>query len=171
MYEWACTQLEKFSYTQYEISNWARTCADGRLLACRHNLQYWRNQPYLGVGAGAHGYAAGTRTANVLGPAQYIQRCLNGAPKQFPLTPATVNAHPVDKQSEMMETMMVGMRLTEEGVADVRFRERFGVGIEEAFPGEVERLLKRGLVEWHGDALRLTRTGIMFGNHVFMEFV
>lgn len=171
MYEWVMEFLGTKGYVQYEISNWARRDAQGEVGVCRHNLQYWRNQPYLGLGAGAHGYAAGTRTANVLGPAQYIQRCMSGAQKPFPLTPATVNAHPVDMRTAMMETMMVGMRLTQEGVPDARFRGRFGIGIADAFPEEVVRLLQRGLVAWVDGALRLTRLGTMLGNQVFMEFV
>jgi oxygen-independent coproporphyrinogen-3 oxidase len=80
MYEWASEQLEKLSYAQYEISNWARShplpapSSPAPSYACRHNLQYWRNLPYLGLGAGAHGYAAGFRTENLLSPLAYIQR-------------------------------------------------------------------------------------------------
>ena len=61
-------------YAQYEISNWARLALQPPThpplasYACRHNLQYWRNLPYLGLGAGAHGYVAGFRTENVLSP-------------------------------------------------------------------------------------------------------
>ena len=59
MYEWASDRLEYDGYAQYEISNWAKNSLAGDMLACRHNLQYWRNLPYLGFGAGAHGYAGG----------------------------------------------------------------------------------------------------------------
>ena len=67
MYEWAMEFLEENGYVQYEISNWAKD--DRRLttdhgqpsFACKHNLQYWRSLPYLGLGAGAHGYAGGKR--------------------------------------------------------------------------------------------------------------
>lgn len=65
MYEWASDQLAQAGYQQYEISNWARCDSAGNLLACRHNLQYWRNLPYLGLGAGAHGYAAGVFSSRI----------------------------------------------------------------------------------------------------------
>jgi coproporphyrinogen III oxidase-like Fe-S oxidoreductase len=71
--------------------------------------------------------------------------------------------------------MMLGLRLTREGVSDSGFKNRFGLTIEEAFPREVKSLLARQLVEWvefeDGPHLRLTRRGILFGNQAFMEFV
>ena len=73
MYELAGDRLVSAGYEQYEISNWARQDTDGNLLACQHNLQYWRNLPYLGCGAGAHGFAGRKRTENELDPGQYIQ--------------------------------------------------------------------------------------------------
>ena len=130
MYEWAMQRLEDAGYAQYEISNWAQT-RQGELLACRHNLQYWRNLPYLGLGAGAHGYAGGLRSVVVLSPAAYIQRCLSAElhsadlPWVFPTTPATQSFQQVDREAEIGETMMTGLRLVEEGVSDVSFSPAF----------------------------------------------
>lgn len=167
MYEWAGERLEADGYVHYEISNWSR----GESLVCRHNLQYWRDLPYIGLGAGAHGYAGGVRTANVLAPAAYIQRCLEGETQAFPRTPATASATPVDRQSEIGEMMMMGLRLTREGVSDAVFRERFGQGLLDLFPRQIERLAQIGLLEWASDSLRLTPRGRLLGNQVFMEFV
>ncbi len=75
MYLWADERLRQAGFRQYEISNWARPG-----MVCRHNLQYWRNQPYLGLGAGAHGYAGGFRTVNALTPGAYIRRLEDAAP-------------------------------------------------------------------------------------------
>src|SRR5258707_15181954 len=90
MYEWASRVFESAGYIQYEISNWARR---GR--ECRHNLQYWRALPYLGIGAGAHGYANGYRYSNVLRIRTFIDRMQDtqGAVPGFPLSPALVNHH------------------------------------------------------------------------------
>ncbi len=68
MYLWAMDWLEDAGYRQYEIANFARISPNGagELLASRHNLQYWRNQPYLGFGAGAHGSAEKLRVANAI---------------------------------------------------------------------------------------------------------
>ncbi len=176
MYDWASDRLDEAGYSQYEISNWARF-SQGRFLACRHNLQYWRGLPYLGFGAGAHGYAAGVRTANVLSPAAYIQRCQIGAARQFPRSPAAVNVIELDRPTEMGELMMMGLRLTDEGVSDLDFTNRFELPLESVYPDQIQRFTRLGLLEWVSTGtpgerrLRLTKPGRLLGNQVFMEFI
>jgi len=171
MYEHARDRLADLGYEQYEISNWARRDGDGKLLACRHNLQYWRSLPYLGLGAGAHGYAGGVRTVNVRAPQAYIERMSGQDGRPFPRGAATVNAAEVERADEMGEMMMMGLRLVREGIAEPVFRSRFGVGIAETFQEETGKLVRQGLLEWSGDALRLTSRGVLLGNRVFMEFI
>ena len=171
MYAYTRERLPKDGFEQYEISNYARRNADGVRMACRHNLQYWRDLPYLGLGAGAHGYAGGVRTANVRAPRAYIERLKDTAERPFPRTPATVNAAPVTRRDEMGEVMMMGLRLVEEGVSDEVFRVRFGMGLLDAFPAEIANLLDRGLLTWSGPRLHLTERGIFLGNQAFMAFV
>jgi oxygen-independent coproporphyrinogen-3 oxidase len=175
MYEWAGDALQDSGYSQYEISNWASQAGDGAIHSCRHNLQYWRNLPYLGIGAGAHGYASGVRTANVLAPAAYIRRCTEEPASTFPCTAATVTSTQVDRAAEMGETMMMGLRLVQEGVSDRVFRSRFGQGLEQVYGEQIERLIRLGLLEWMGERenarLRLTARGRLLGNQVFMEFI
>ena len=177
MYEWASERLENAGYEQYEISNWAHNLQE-RSFACRHNLQYWQNQPYLGLGAGAHGYASRMRTVNVLSPTAYIRRFNSTEAKEvnyeFPLTPATQSAARVEPDDEMGETMMMGLRLVKEGVSDINFSARFGVPLQQKYGKQIERLVKIGLLEWAGDhheRLRLTQWGRLLGNQAFMEFV
>lgn len=174
MYELAADMLQSAGHEQYEISNWARRGKDGRLLTCRHNLQYWRNLPYAGLGAGAHGFLAGHRTANVLAPAAYIQRLKTDKPAVFPRTPATMTATPIDARQEMGDMLMMGLRLVEEGVSRADFAGRFGTPIEDIYAKEIKRLQARGLlesVEAPREALRLTQRGRLLGNQVFSEFV
>ena len=172
MYELAMEMLAEAGYEQYEISNWARRGAGGELFSCRHNLQYWRNQPYLGFGAGAHGYMAGFRTMNLGGIRPFIERCTRPGPVlTFPKGPATRRLIAVDRAAEMQETMMVGLRLTQEGVSDPVFSKRFGQSLCDSFADEIERLCRMGLLEWDKDHLRLTLRGRMVGNQVFMQFV
>ncbi len=174
MYEAASQRLVEGGFAQYEISNWARQAGNGAIFSCRHNLQYWRNLPYLGFGAGAHGYAGGVRTANVLSPAAYIKRCQEGMPLEFPRTPATLEINNIGRQAEIGETMMMGLRLTREGVSAASFEKRFGVSLNEQFKKQIERLGKSGLLEWgedDRDILRLTPRGRLLGNQVFMEFI
>ena len=72
MYEHASEQMAAAGYEQYEISSW---CRPGK--QCRHNLQYWRNLEYIGVGAGAHGFTDGCRYSTIAAPERYIA-ALNG---------------------------------------------------------------------------------------------
>jgi oxygen-independent coproporphyrinogen-3 oxidase len=174
MYDWACERLSGAGFQQYEISNWARRMSDGSSSSCRHNLQYWHNAPYFGFGAGAHGYIQGYRTANVLGIKAFIQRCLESENCQFPVGPAAAQALPIDRWTEMQETMMVGLRLTDEGVSARSFLERFGETLNDMFGKEILALLKVKLIEWaepDGDRLRLTQHGKLLGNYVFRQFV
>ncbi len=181
MYELACETLSARGCVQYEISNWsaARNKGSPQMrtlvpeLACQHNLQYWRNQPYLGLGAGAHGFVEGLRTENVASPRRYIQQLIleEWEPLEYPCTPATVKTSPIDQDTEMRETMLMGLRLTREGVSDERFRERFGISMREVFEIEISELESWGLVEWVEQTLRLTFKGRLLGNQVFMQFV
>jgi len=173
MFEWACERLEAAGYGHYEISNWGQDTANGRL-ACRHNLQYWRNLPYLGLGAGAHGYVNGARTANLRGVRAYIQNINTRQAGRFPAGAAVESVVQIDRWTAMQEHMMVGLRLLEEGVSNHGFQQRFGVELGQSFPRQIEYLQKVGLLEWAGsenNILRLTRRGWLLGNQVFSEFV
>ncbi len=200
MYEWASEAFDAAGYGQYEISNWARVKDESRKLKdksaagsssfifypssfeCRHNLQYWRGLPYLGFGAGAHGYANNYRYSNTLRIKTYIER-MNEYRKsniEFPLSPATVNQHHQSVGDDMSEYMMTGLRLTREGIAAPAFRRRFGRELSEVYSREINDLIQLGLLEWHEEAcegyessqaLRLTRRGRLLGNQVFIRFV
>lgn len=166
MYTWAAETLAAHGYEQYEISNWARPG-----YACRHNLQYWRNRPYLGFGAGAHGCAAGWRYSNVLAPAAYIVRLESGEARNFPFSPAVVETTAITPEAAMGETMMLGMRLVDEGVRAADFQARFGVGLGEKYGRSLRHLAQLRLIEWNGAGARLTPDGRLLGNRVFREFV
>jgi oxygen-independent coproporphyrinogen-3 oxidase len=198
MYEWAEAYLEQSGFQHYEISNWARRDGGGQILACQHNLQYWRCLPYFGYGAGAHGNIDGFRIANILSPSAYIQRLTPQSPilnhksavpnprssisnpqsstqnLGFPLTPVTLQVEAVDAPQAMSEVMIMGLRLTQEGVSRRVFYSRFGQELEEVYQPQIERLVSVGLLEWAGedrDALRLTPRGRLLGNQVFVDFV
>jgi oxygen-independent coproporphyrinogen-3 oxidase len=173
MYEWASERLEASGFVQYEISNWARGSVEAH--ASRHNLQYWRNLPYLGFGAGAHGYADGWRYSVVRSPRAYIERIETGGdePRHASAlsSPAVAERHEIDRETEMGETMMMGMRLTGEGVRDCAFRARFGLGLADRYGRELRRLESLKLIEWDSAGARLTRGGRLLANRVFREFV
>ena len=171
MYELAMDELGKQGFSHYEISNWSR----GEAFEARHNKIYWKNQPYLGVGAGAHSSLNGLRVANTPSIEEYIHKVndlqfsLEGA---FPAAEETLQ---LETYTMQQETMMLGMRLTREGVSTLDFHERYGVTINQVFPEELERIITRKLAEWRafpdGPHLVLTRRGRLLGNQVFQEFV
>jgi oxygen-independent coproporphyrinogen-3 oxidase len=131
---------------------------------CRHNLTYWRCEPYLGFGAGAHSYDGARRWWNVRRVPRYIERVKGGR------APRAGGEH-IGRRLAMAETIMLGLRLLEEGVPDERFRARFGVDLEQAFGAEIGRLAALGLLERLPDRLRLAPAGWLLGNRVFAEFM
>ncbi len=183
MYEWLSDTLEGNGYIQYEISNWAKQEAEGSrergdeypFFACRHNIQYWRSLPYLAFGAGAHGYAGGYRYSNVLRIKTYIERLSNidfrTSPAEFPRSPVVVNIHKQSMQDDLTDYMINNLRLVRAGVSEEDFRSRFGSGLMDIYPAELKELVGLGLLEWHDNAIRLTRRGRLLGNRVFVRFV
>ncbi len=172
MYEIAESRLSSAGYQQYEISNWAKAPAE--VWSSQHNIQYWRNFPYLGLGAGAHGFAEGSRTVNVLSPQAYIRKLKENNVDRalsFPRTLATVSITPIDIETEISETMMMGLRLTHEGISAHAFEARFDRSLDEVFGDEIEKLIGLGLLTWNDHALCLTPRGRLLGNQVFMHFV
>ena len=168
MFEWASDRLARTGYVQYEISNWARPGFE-----CTHNLQYWRDLPYLGLGAGAHGYAAGRRYATVLHPAAYIARIEGQAgPLPFPETAAWDKSETIGPDDELAEIMILGLRLTQDGVSGRAFWARTGRDLWATYGPTITRLTEAGLLEQAGtDRVRLTPRGRLLGNQVFAEFV
>lgn len=167
MYELADEAVTAAGLAQYEISNWTRPGQE-----CLHNLQYWRNLPYLGVGAGAHGYAGGVRYACVRQIPKYIQLAgSHGAPHPFPLTPAVETHHAVDREDEMAEHMLTGLRLTREGISMFGFEQRFGVPIADVYGPVIARFEQQGLLCREADTLRLTPRARLLSNQIFVEFM
>jgi oxygen-independent coproporphyrinogen III oxidase len=188
MYEYTEEFLASNGYIHYEISNWAKDSKQHSAFevqpshACRHNLQYWRSLPYLAFGAGAHGYANGYRYSNALRIKTYIDRLTNLESRisniEYPLSPATVNQHKQTLKDDMSEYMLNNLRLTNAGAAESDFRLRFGSGLLEIYPKEIEELIHNGLLEKKtsevletSEVYRLTKRGRLLGNQVFMRFV
>ncbi|MBG0787044.1 MAG: radical SAM family heme chaperone HemW [Anaerolineaceae bacterium] len=176
MYELAMDMLRSAGYAHYEISNWAKLDAK-RDYRCRHNLQYWLNDPYIGAGAGAQGYFENQRLVNTPRLADYIFRMQSseGSNFLFPDTPAIISSEFVDFDTRMNDEMMLGLRLLDQGVNAKEFFMRYGVPLEDKFSAEIERFMDLGLLEWVGSGdikrIRLTHHGVMVANQVFMAFV
>lgn len=159
MYQLAIDTAAGAGLAQYEISNFARPGYE-----CRHNIHYWRNDPYYGFGAGAVGYLDDVRRTNRKLPAEYAGAVERGED-------LVLEAEELTPSQQMAETIMLGLRLTREGVDCRRFARRFGVDPREVYSCQVERFTKLGLLEAAGDTLRLTPRGVFLGNEVMQEFV
>lgn len=145
-------------YHHYEIANFARP---GHL--CRHNLNYWRNLPYLGLGLGAHSFWGKHRLRNVTDFWQYKNLLDQGR------IPVGEKIH-VSEREEMEDTMMLGLRLLQ-GVAFAEFVKHYGVDAQDVFAAEIEHLQSLDLVECDDDCIRLTLRGYPLANLVFAEFL
>ncbi|MCD6289615.1 MAG: radical SAM family heme chaperone HemW [Anaerolineae bacterium] len=170
LYEIADDVLVANGYAQYEISNWARHDAShlpptaNPRFACRHNLIYWRYQPYLGFGPGAHSMIPGRRWWNIRAPKAYIRQIEEGHI-------AEAGHETIHDRLGMGEMMMLGLRLVREGVSEAAFQSRWGTTIEEVFSHELAELEDVGLIERMGDRIRLSRHARLVGNQVFARFL
>jgi oxygen-independent coproporphyrinogen-3 oxidase len=160
MYELAEEVLSTAGYLHYEISNWAL----GADHQCRHNLIYWHNEPYLGLGAGAHSWDGRRRWSNVNSPGAYVARLSGGQD-------AVEARETIGRDLEMGETMIMGLRLLEEGVTFERFQARFGEDLCSRFATELAELSALGLIDIDEMRLRLSRNGRLLGNQVFFRFL
>lgn len=168
MYELASDKLGAAGFRQYEISNWARPGFESR-----HNLQYWLNEPYLGFGPGAHGFAGGVRYSDVLSPQRYIQllRANDDIGYEFPVSPAAAEAVRVDRAQEISETLIMGMRLIGRGIERQAFHDRFGSDLLELHGEALSRFEALGLVMISDERVLLTERGRLLSNMVLREFV
>ena len=165
--------LRDKGYEQYEISNWSKPNKESQ-----HNLRYWMNRPFLGVGPGAHSYLFKNRFNNVKSPNTYIAKYLASAklvstPDNFDNTndllnqiPSIENIEPIDKRLEMGETMMLGLRLNR-GIKAVEFENRFGVSVSDIFGETIKDLIDQKLLICSNDIYKLTQKGRLLGNEVF----
>lgn len=153
-YEHACASLSDAGYLHYEISNWALPGFESR-----HNLKYWRRDPYFGFGAGAHSFNGSQRWANAHDPATYADAVLQG---RFPV--------------EQLESVTSGQALEEELFLGLRQLAGIDLGEIESKYGaklqpRIEELVAQGLVEWDGPRLRLSPKRLTVSNEVFVHLL
>ncbi|MGE6375430.1 radical SAM family heme chaperone HemW [Peribacillus muralis] len=158
MYERLMERMEKHGNQQYEISNFARPGFESR-----HNLTYWDNVEYYGIGAGAHGYTGGKRVANHGPVKKYITPLLAN---QLPV----LEEHHVPLHERMEEEMFLGLRKTE-GVSMENFLEKFSVDMTEVFQKPLQEEVSKGLLMVKDGFVRLTEQGKLLGNEVFQSFL
>jgi len=150
-YETGCEFLRAAGYRHYEISNWGKPGFESR-----HNLKYWKREPYLGFGAGAHSFSGHERWANAHDPAQYVRSIEAG---RLPLE----QKEEVTEAMALDEELFLGLRKLD-GVDLARIERQYGVELKE----RIEALQLAGLVERDGDVVRLAEGKLSVSNEVFV---
>ena len=172
MYLMAQEEMRSAGYRHYEISNWAK---QGK--RSRHNLTYWRNEPYLGVGPGAHSYLSGYRFNVLRAPREYIRlmhevetgKCDESMKAKIRSVPVVDEIELIDTPLEMAETMMMGLRL-DDGISIDAFTGRFGAPPSDFYADALADLELLELLCVDDGSIRLTHRGRMLGNEVFSRF-
>ncbi|QBD80125.1 radical SAM family heme chaperone HemW [Ktedonosporobacter rubrisoli] len=158
MYEYADELLQKAGYINYEISNWSLPGQHSR-----HNLTYWQNLPYIGMGAGAYSSFAGKRFSNELSPHEYIKML---KARRLP----AVESEDIAPEQAMAETAFLALR-TAAGLHLPTFEQRFAKTFAQFVGDRLRMVEEAGLLEHEDGWLRLSKRGRLLGNEVFMRLL
>ncbi|MHB8501026.1 MAG: radical SAM family heme chaperone HemW [Candidatus Acidiferrales bacterium] len=153
-YETACEFLGAAGYHHYEISNWAKPGFESK-----HNLKYWRREPYLGFGAGAHSFSGTERWANAHDAAEYVEAVKAG---RIPVE----QLESVTRESALEEELFLGLRQLD-GIDVGRIEREYGVALGTRF----RPLESAGWVMRDGDVVRLAPARLSVSNEVFVELM
>ncbi len=159
MYEYADERLQAAGYENYEISNWSLPGHESR-----HNLTYWHNLPYFGMGAGAYSSFGGRRFSNVREPLEYI-RLLKAHQR-----PEAADSEIVEIAQQMSETAFLALR-TAKGLHLPTFEQRFSQPFTQFVGNRLHLVEEAGLLEQDQDWLRLSKRGRLLGNEVFLRLL
>lgn len=157
MFEYIIAELEKAGFEHYEISNFSKQGFESR-----HNLMYWDNAEYYGIGAGASGYVDGVRYKNHGPIRHYLKAVEEGS--------ARINEEHLSQREQMEEEMFLGLR-KKSGVSMARFEEKFERSFQELYGEIVEDLIQQGLMQLDGDRVRMTKRGLFLGDTVAERFI
>ena len=158
MYDYMTTALPVAGYARYEISNFARPGFESR-----HNLGYWQDVPYLGIGAAAHSYLDGQRYENPRGIEEYLAALRESGR-------ARREEEPLTRATSMEEFAFLALR-TARGIDRARFAARFGCELASVYADAIARMRARGFLEEDAQGVRLTPLGMKYGNWVFEAFL
>jgi oxygen-independent coproporphyrinogen-3 oxidase len=153
-YELAQRELKSAGYEQYEISNWAKPG-----FASRHNLKYWRREPYLGFGAGAHSFSGAQRWSNLHDAAAYVAAITTG-------NSAIENVQSVSPESALEEELFLGLRQLS-GIDVTRIEHQYGVNLTP----KIQRLTSSGLLEVHNYLVRVPPAKLNVSNEILVELL
>ncbi|MGM0436981.1 MAG: radical SAM family heme chaperone HemW [Bacillota bacterium] len=158
MYQYAIKKLSEANIKQYEISNFSK---EGYL--SKHNLIYWKYEPYLGLGPSAHSFSSKTRFSNYTSLKKYIAILKEN---KLPLK----NYNNLSLEERMSEKIFLGLRLME-GINFEDFYQTFNKHIDNVYEEEIEKLISKGLLIKNNKNIKLSEKGKFLGNQVFLEFI
>ena len=157
MFDYIIAELERAGFEHYEISNFSKQGFESR-----HNLMYWDNAEYYGIGAGASGYVNGVRYKNH-GPIRHYLKAVEEGN-------ARINEEHLSLREQMEEEMFLGLR-KKSGVSKSRFEEKFGTSFEDLYGQVVRDLCHQGLLQVEGQQIRMTKKGLFLGDTVAERFI
>ena len=157
MFEYIIAELERSGFEHYEISNFSKPGFESR-----HNLMYWDNAEYYGIGAGASGYVNGVRYKNH-GPIRHYLNAVEAGN-------ARITEEHLTQKEQMEEEMFLGLR-KKSGVSMTRFEEKFGQSFDELYGKIIRDLVQQGLMQNDGDRVRMTKRGLFLGDTVAERFI
>ena len=157
MFEYIIEELERSGFENYEISNFSKPGFESR-----HNLMYWDNAEYYGIGAGASGYVNVVRYKNH-GPIRHYLKAVEEGN-------ARVTEEHLSQREQMEEEMFLGLR-KKSGVSMIRFEEKFGTSFEGLYGQVVRELCHQGLLQVEGQQIRMTKKGLFLGDTVAEQFI
>lgn len=158
MYDFAKRFLKEKGYNHYEISNWALPG-----MACKHNKVYWQQQPYIGLGLGAHSYFKGKRYHNLYDLNQYIDR-------QGNLDEIIEDVEEITLKMQQEECIFLGLRLLE-GISLSAFEKQFGMPLEVTYKNQIDKWIKEKALIKTKERVYLSEYGIDISNTVFSSFL
>jgi oxygen-independent coproporphyrinogen III oxidase len=158
MYAAAIDAVGEAGYDHYEISNFARPGHTSR-----HNLTYWADEPYIGLGPSACGHIDGRRYANVRGTKSYMQRVAEGRS-------VVVEDETLAGADARSQTVVLALR-TLRGMGRDDYRSRYGRDLLDDFGADITPLQDAGLLAVTDGRLHLTRRGVMLANEVFVRLL
>ena len=153
---------EKMGYQRYEVSNFARPG-----FACRHNIGYWTEVPYVGFGLGAASHFEEFRWSNTRSMEEYLAADLS---REEGFSMIRKELHQQTVKEEMEEFMFLGLRLVE-GVSEQEFLLRFQKRMDLVYGEQIRKFIRLSLMERVDGRLRLTPRGMDVSNVILSEFL
>jgi len=143
---------------RYEISNYAQPGYQ-----CRHNINYWQNGEYLGLGAGAVTFFHKTRFTAIAHAEQFCTLLEDNQE-------VWQEKEKLDQEASFRETVIMGLRMTA-GVSLAELSERFSIDAESYYSETLQRLIRQGMLDIVQGRLQLTDQGLLLANTVMAELV